>query len=139
VSLALLVAELERCPFHDLLRPEAVHTLAGAVVVRLPFRPELGLAPDGDAFHGGVLASLVDLTGHAAIALSIGRVAPTVDLRIDYLRPARGAELLATGQVLHAGSSLARADVQVHDEAGVLVAAGRGTFSTRATGDRGTR
>ena len=31
---------------------------------------------------------LIDLAGHAAVAVKIGRMAPTIDLRIDYMRPA---------------------------------------------------
>jgi acyl-coenzyme A thioesterase PaaI-like protein len=39
--------------------------------------------------------------------------------------------LTATGRLLKAGRSIARADVEVRDTAGVLVVVGRGTFSTR--------
>ena len=69
------------------------------VVIRLPFRPEFCRGPKEPYFHGGVIAALIDLTGHAAVAVGLGRAAPTIDLRIDYLRPASGDGLLATGRV----------------------------------------
>jgi uncharacterized protein (TIGR00369 family) len=130
-ALDRLRAEIARCPYHDFLRPEAVDVASGIVVVRLPYRPEFGLAREGYAFHGGVLAALVDITGHAAIALEVGHVSPTIDLRIDYLAAALGTELIASGRVLQAGGSIARADVEVRDRRGSVVVTGRGTFSTR--------
>ncbi|HEX8868521.1 MAG TPA: PaaI family thioesterase [Lentzea sp.] len=125
-----LEAELNRCPYHDFLRPQAVAADAAGVVVRLPLRPEFGAARDSDLVHGGVLAALIDITAHAAVAVEVGRMVPTIDLRIDYLKAARGSALVARGFVLRAGRSIARADVEVRDEAGVVVAGGRGTFST---------
>jgi uncharacterized protein (TIGR00369 family) len=129
-AFAALVVELERCPYHAFLRPEPVSAEAGLVSVRLPYRPEFRLAWDSDVVHGGILAALIDITGHAAIASRVGHVSPTVDLRVDFLKPARGEALVAIGRVLRAGRSLARVDVEVRDPAGSVVALGRGTFST---------
>jgi len=131
-ALGLLQDEIGRCPYHEFLRLEAVTAEAdqGVVVVRLPYRAEFGLAYDNDVFHGGILAALVDVTGHAAIACRTGRVSPTVDLRIDFLAAARGEALLATGRVVKAGRSIARADVEIRDPKGVVVVVARGTFST---------
>jgi uncharacterized protein (TIGR00369 family) len=133
-ALARLIEELEWPPFHEFLRPQAVSADpdAGIVVVRLPFRPEFRRAREGSHYHGGILASLIDLTGHAAVAVRIGRMAPTIDLRIDYLSAASGVDLLATGRLLRSGRSIAQADVEVRGEDGGLVAVGRGAYSTLA-------
>ena len=119
-------------PFHGFLRPEAmsVDAASGVVVVKLPFRPEFRRAEDAPDYHGGVLAALIDLTAHAAIAVQLGRMAPTIDLRIDYLRPAPGVDLTATAKVLRLGRSIGRADVEISGEGLPLLAVGRGTFST---------
>ncbi len=122
--------ELERCPFHGLLQLEAVRVDADHTVVRLPFRPELGLEHGGEVFHGGVLASLIDITAHAALAVRVGSVVPTVDLRIDFLRVAAAPGVFAEAKVLRLGRALGRADVDVRNAQGDLVACGRGTFST---------
>lgn len=125
--------ELDHPPYHGFLRPEAISAdaEAGRVEIRLPFRAEFQRAPDRPEYHGGVIAGLIDLTAHAAVAVKIGRMAPTVDLRIDYMRPAT-ADLLARGSVRRAGRTLAVADVEVSDASGKIVALGRGTFSTSA-------
>ena len=125
--------ELRHPPFHGFLRPEAVSVDAadGTVVIRLPYRPEFRRAEDAPDYHGGVLAALIDLAAHAAVAVQTGRMAPTIDLRIDYLRSAPGVDLFATGRVLRLGRSIARADVDISAEGSPLLAVGRGTFSTR--------
>lgn len=131
-ALARLIEELESPPFHAFLRPLAVSAdpIAGIVVVRLPYRPEFRRAREGAHYHGGVLASLIDLTAHAAVAVRIGRMAPTIDLRIDYLLPAPSVDLVAIGRVQRLGRWIARADVEVRCEGDRVVAIGRGAYST---------
>jgi uncharacterized protein (TIGR00369 family) len=127
-----LLKEMERPPYHGFLRPrpERVDRESGTVVITLPFRSEFRRSPDGPGYHGGVIASLIDLSAHAAVAIRIGRMAPTVDLRIDFLRVAGDGDLKATARVLRAGRTLALADVEITDGDARLIAVGRGTFST---------
>ena len=124
--------EMERPPYHGFLRPrpERVDDATGTVTVTLPFRPEFRRAPDASGYHGGIVASLIDLAAHAAVAVRIGRMAPTIDLRIDYLRVALDGDLSATASVRRAGGTLAIADVEIRDAEARLVALGRGLFST---------
>ena len=70
------------------------------------------------------------MTGHAAVAVKIRRMAPTIDLRIDYLRPTAGDGLIARARVLKVGRTVARVDIEVADNQGRLIALGRGSFST---------
>jgi uncharacterized protein (TIGR00369 family) len=129
--LARLRDEMERPPYHAVLQPQPLAVEAdSSVVIRLPYRAEFRRAPDEPGYHGGVIAALIDLTGHAAVAIHVGRMVPTVDLRIDYLRAAPGTDLTARGKVLRAGRSIACADVEVFDDANNVIAVGRGTYST---------
>jgi uncharacterized protein (TIGR00369 family) len=131
-ALARLRHELTHPPFHSVLAPEpvSVDPEAGTVVVRLPFNPILRRAHDCDDIHGGVLAALIDIAAHAAVAVQIGRMAPTVDLRIDFLRPAPGVDLYATARTLRVGRAIARVDVEISGRDTPVLAVGRGTFST---------
>lgn len=66
----------------------SVDVEAGACVVRLPWRDELVGDPDQQILAGGVITALLDTLGAAAtIVRGLFQVA-TLDLRIDYLRPA---------------------------------------------------
>lgn len=131
-ALARLRGEMERPPFHHVLRPQAIdaNPEAGTVTIALDYRDELARAPNEKSFHGGVIATLIDLAGHAAVAVKIGKMAPTIDLRIDYLRPSDGENLIARARLLKAGRSVARVDIDIIDTQGRLVAVGRGSFST---------
>jgi uncharacterized protein (TIGR00369 family) len=100
------------------------------VTIRLPYREEFRRAPDEPGYHGGVIAALIDLAGHAVVAVTVGRMVPTIDLRIDFLRAPAGGDLTARGKLLRAGRSIARADVEVLDDTNNVVAVGRGTYST---------
>jgi uncharacterized protein (TIGR00369 family) len=131
-ALARLRQEMARPPFHRVLAPQAVHAdpAAGVVIIRLPYPPHLSRATDETSYHGGVIATLIDLAGHAAVAVRIGRMAPTIDLRIDYLCPTDSSDLTATATLIKAGRSVARADIEITDAQGRLIAIGRGSFST---------
>lgn len=122
--------EIERCPFHALLglSPIRADPGTGEVEIRMENRPELGLAHDSDAVHGGVLAALVDITAHATVACATNTVAPTIDLRVDYVRPAHGDALFATGTPIRIGRTIARVDVHISSQSGVVACLGRGTF-----------
>jgi uncharacterized protein (TIGR00369 family) len=131
-ALARLRKELKRPPFHGLLRPEAldVDPDSGTVIIGLGYRDEFARAPNEKSFHGGVIATLIDIAGHAAVAIKIGKMAPTTGLHIDYLRPSAGENLVASARLRQVGATLARVDVDIADTKGRLIALGRGSFST---------
>ena len=62
----------------------------------------------------------------------VGHGVPTMNLRIDYLRPALDGDLVATAIVRRSGRTVAVCDIDLHDSQGRLVAVGRGTWSTAA-------
>ncbi|MGH7070050.1 MAG: PaaI family thioesterase [Acetobacteraceae bacterium] len=131
-----LRAVLAAPPFHAFLQPQAVAVdpEAGIVEVRLPFRPEFRRVSDKPEYHGGVIASLIDLVAHATAALRTGYMAPSVDLRIDYLHVAAETDLHARGTVQRFGRTLAVVDVEVKDGLGRKVALGRGLLSVAPSG-----
>lgn len=128
-----LRASLAAPPFHQWLRPELrdLDPESGRVTIALPLRAEFRRDPKRQEIHGGVIAALVDIAGHAAVAAKLHHGVPTVDLRIDYLRVAVGSELLAIAEPVRLGRTLGIVDVRVTDDQGKLVAMGRGLFSTR--------
>jgi uncharacterized protein (TIGR00369 family) len=125
-----LKLEMARAPYHAFLQPDplSVDEAAGLVSILFRARPEFRRAHDSEDWHGGVIAALCDIAAHAAVAVRLGDMAPTIDLRIDYLAPARG-DLIAKGKLLRLGRSIGRADVEITDPSGKLVAVGRAVFS----------
>ncbi len=104
----------------------------GVAVLKLPYRPDLAIFAEAGGWHGGVMAALIDVAGAVACGLSLGRPTPTVNFRVDFLKSPVRVDLIATGQVVRSGKSIAVADVEISDESGEIYAVGRGTFSVAA-------
>lgn len=100
------------------------------VTMRVPMRPEFERQPGSKQWHGGVIASVIDTVGDFAVGMMVGRALPTMNFRVDYLKPAVDTALVAVSRVRRAGRSVGVADVDVFDEKGGLLAIGRGTYST---------
>ena len=65
----------------------------GEICLEFPYKEEVVSNPFTGVVHGGVIASLLDIAcGSAAMTvLSTPAVAPTMDLRLDYMHPAEPA------------------------------------------------
>lgn len=57
------------------------------VVMRLKMRPEFERRRDTGQWHGGPIAAAIDTVGDYALAMLLGKTLPTVNFRVDYLRP----------------------------------------------------
>jgi uncharacterized protein (TIGR00369 family) len=93
--------------------------------------------------HGGVISTVIDVTGGLTAFLGMqhnltdqelderfrqfGRLG-TIDLRIDYLRPGRGKEFIATGHNIRTGTRIAVSRVEVANETGEVIAVGTGAY-----------
>ncbi len=77
-------------------------------VIALPYREEFVGDPLRPALHGGVIATLLDVTGGFALWSRLGMTdrVSTVDIRVDYLRPGRLEDLHAEGKVRRIGNRM---------------------------------
>lgn len=81
------VLDLSRSPYQRFLGLSLLRVEDGLVEIRLPFREEFGRDDNSDWLHGGILSALIDIAGDYAIVTKVGKELPTIDLRVDYLRP----------------------------------------------------
>jgi uncharacterized protein (TIGR00369 family) len=83
--------------------------------------------------QGGFLAAMLDDTlGPALVAgLSPGDFAPTTDLHVQFLRPARPGRLLGRGRVVRRGRDIAFLAGELVDENGGVVAVATATAQIR--------
>ena len=132
-----------RIPFNQQLGIEIDNLSRQQVLMRMPMRAELvGNFVQG-ILHGGAIATLLDVAGGAMaligacerlnelpVAERIARLARlgTIDLRIDYLRPGRGMSFIASAVPLREGNKVAVVRSELHNQDGVLIAVGTGTY-----------
>src|SRR5271165_5594422 len=101
-----------------------------SVTMTLAMRPEFERIAGSGQWHGGPIAAVIDTVGDYALVMSIGRPLPTINFRVDYLRPAVNTALTVTASVRRAGRGVGVVDVDVMDANGALVAIGRATYAT---------
>lgn len=102
-----------------------------AVTMTMPMRDALERGgPMKGQFHGGPVASLIDTVGDFAVALAVGGPVPTMNFRVDYLRPSSGQTLMGVATARKIGRTVAVVDIDVTDDQGRLCAVGRGTYSS---------
>jgi uncharacterized protein (TIGR00369 family) len=96
-------ALLGNTPFVASLGGEIVKTSRGFALTRLPYAAHLVGDPDTGVVHGGVITAMLDQTCGIAVASALTTLMPfaTLDLRIDYMKPATpGADILFEAECL---------------------------------------
>ena len=117
-------------PFMRFLRLEIIRAEKGLVEIRLPYREEFLRHDGSDWLHGGVISALADIAGDYAVITETASGVPTIDMRVDYLRPARRGDLTALGKTVRVGRTVSVADIEIRDSAGTLVAVGRACYAS---------
>jgi len=143
-ALLPFIAEVfDQMPFNRLLGLKVTGFSADQAEVRFAFKPELVGNPVQQILHGGVIASVLDTVGgimaissalrrleqveHEVLVAKMGKMS-TIDMRSDYLRPGRGTEFIATAQVIRSGNKVCVCRMELHNEQGVHIALGTGTY-----------
>lgn len=112
-------------PFHRWLSCDIQRMDEEEVVLSVPFREEFVGDPERSYYHGGVLSAVVDAAGTFALIATTGSDWITVDMRVDYQRPAGPVTLTARACPVKVGRTLGLADVTVTDDDQRIVASGR--------------
>ncbi len=130
-------------PFDRLLGVRVESLAFDDVCVRIGMKPEFVGNFAKNILHGGVISSILDLTGGLVAATGIVKRMRgesveeilnrftrmgTIDLRVDYLRAGRGEYFLTRGSILRIGSRVAVVRTEFRNEKSVLVAAGTSSY-----------
>jgi len=96
------------------------------VIAVQPGRAEVALSRRDDLlqffghFHGGVITALADQAAGIAVTSSLpkGRIGVTVELKVNFLEPASGSELVARAKTLKMSGSIGVATVEIFSKDG---------------------
>ncbi len=118
------------------IRPEAVEG-------RIDMKPELVGNYLHNRVHGGVISAVLDSMAGLAVTAAVGarhmdepprkrleRFAKlgTIDLRVDYLRPAIGEHFTIRAEVMRLGSRVASTRMEFYGADGKLMSTGAGAY-----------
>ena len=134
----------EKIPFNNVLGLRVVSMDQAGPKVRFSMKDELIGNFKRGTLHGGVISSVIDVTGGLAafigvqqylnhenlekILESFARLS-TIDLRVDYLRPGVGEHFVATGYLLRTGRKVAVIRVDLHNDKEQLIAVGTAAYA----------
>jgi uncharacterized protein (TIGR00369 family) len=126
--LAMATTALEQQPFSQLLGTELVSIASGTAELALAIHA--GLKQQHGFLHGGVISYLADnaltFAGGSILGNSV-----TLEMKINYLRPAVGDRLIASAKVMSSSKRLAVCECRVSAFTGsesALVAFATGTI-----------
>ena len=89
----------------------------GEVEIEMPYRADL--TQQHGFIHGGIVTAIIDSAcGYAAFSLSAPDTAVlTVEYKVNFISPAKGERLLARGEVVRTGATIAvcKGDVLAYD------------------------
>lgn len=115
---------------------------------RLTFdmRPELVGSSLHNRLHGGVIATALDTVGGFAVTVAIAEKHATetaeqilmrfsrlgtIDLRVDYLHQGIGRSFHASAKVVRLGGRIASVQMELKNDAGLLIATGTAAYIIR--------
>ena len=134
---------VERMPFNRILGIEVLSLHHDRPELRFDMRPDLVGNYVRNILHGGVISSVLDVTGGLVAFLGVqqklkgkpveevlerfARIG-TIDLRIDYLRPGLGEWFLARGFPLRTGNRVAVTRMELFNDKDDLIEVGTAAY-----------
>jgi uncharacterized protein (TIGR00369 family) len=88
----------------------------------------------GGVLHGGALASIADASIAAALATLIDHdreMMATVEMKINYMAPVRGGDIVCESRIIQKGKSVAVGESSLYSGEGKLLAKATATFLVR--------
>ena len=108
----------EIIPFNIVLGLKVLTLQEGIAKIIMPYNSQLLGDVTRPALHGGAIAAMIDAAGGAALYTLVKPAdkISTIDMRVDYLRPAPKDNVIAVAEVRRAGNRVAVVNVIVTPE-----------------------
>ncbi|KWV93781.1 PaaI family thioesterase [Erythrobacter sp. AP23] len=108
-------AILQRSPFyaHLGISLDAIAVEEGKATFSIQAERHFARLPEGEQYHGGILLALADTAGAALLGMLYERPIATIDLRLDFMAPADGGELIANAVARQLGRTVNLVDIEI--------------------------
>ena len=124
---------LSNNPVVEFVGIELMEVVPGRSNLILPYRQELQNSMG--LLQGGILGVLADVAGgvslYSVLPDPLKVVIPTIEFKMNFLRPADGQDVVARGRVAHHGRRIAVCQVDLSTESAILLATGLFTYMIR--------
>ena len=128
-----IAARLANNPVVKFMGIELLEVTVGHATLMQPYREELlnsmGLV------QGGILGTLADVAGgvslYSVLPDPLNVAIPTIEFKLNFLRPAGREDVIARGRVAHQGRQIALCQVDVSTKEERLLATGLFTYMVR--------
>ena len=116
-------------PCHHLLGRRVLSAERDSGQSEVRFEAPPSMSNGTGSVQGGFLAAMLDSAMGAALAtvLQEGERPPTLEMKINFIKPAQVGTIAGSGHVVHRGKSVAFIEGQLRDESGSLLATGTST------------
>jgi uncharacterized protein (TIGR00369 family) len=121
--------EIPPPPAAKLLGWKVLEAKPGSGRIRVQFEAIQDFTNPLGNVQGGFVAAMLDDTLGPALATTFAEdeFAPTLELKINFIRPAKPGKLFGTGWVVHRGGSVAFLQGELHNSEGDLLATATAT------------
>lgn len=118
-------------PFARLLGLRVLESSEGVGKAAMPVREDF--LQQAGVVQGGLIVTLADHALYLATRslLSPEEVSVTVELKINFIAPAKDGELIGRSKVISRGKTIVVGEVEVRNDRGTLIATGTGTSLVR--------
>ena len=130
----LLILWRQRSGFHEEMNAKIIQADNNNVLLKMPFNSDFCADTDKELIHGGVLTALIDSALGLATMLAVPglKTLATLDLRVEYLRPAKSrSDLMVFAECYRVSRHISfnRGRVWFDGDEKTQVAAGYATFA----------
>ncbi|QSS97385.1 hotdog fold thioesterase [Psychroflexus sp. ALD_RP9] len=125
----------EFVPIHKFLGLKLLDIKTDFAKVKVPFRPEVVGDIRSNRWHGGIITTIMDSVGGLVGGTHLSSLEDkmsTIDIRVDFLRPAHNEAIIVEGETVRLGKRILVTKMKAYlanDPKQELLAEGKGVYS----------
>lgn len=129
----ILSEELSEAPITKLLGWKLLEVDAAIQTIKVEMHALPEFANPAGFVQGGMLAAMLDQTLSPALAMVLGprEFPPTIEIKVNFISPAKIGRILGTGRIVNVGRSICFLEGQLSDDRKNLLATAMATAKIR--------